>query len=65
MDSNNKGLLTVEEVRRKVFNNNASRASMYRWIQREEIPSKRIGGRVYIPAWYVKQMLEEPDQATN
>lgn len=38
------------------------RATMYRAVERREIPNIRIGARIVIPAWWVNDKLRPPSQ---
>lgn len=62
MELGAKGLCSIPEVREKVFGNNVPRGSIYRWIGKGVIPGTRIGGRIFVPTWWVDEVLSKPDQ---
>lgn len=39
-----------------------SRAGVYLLMSRGEIPTVKIGRRVFIPAWWVEKLASEPKQ---
>lgn len=47
---------TLKEVREIVFGNNIAPSTLSRFTRENIIPSKRVGSRVYIPDWWVKEM---------
>lgn len=55
-----KKLYGIDEVRQVIPG--ISQASLYNACKRGEIPSVRIGGRIFIPAWWVKRVTKEPDE---
>ena len=56
-----KKLYDLKEVRQIIPG--ISQASLYNACKRGEIPSVRIGGRIFIPAWWVKKVTHEPDES--
>jgi excisionase family DNA binding protein len=55
-------LLTVEEFRKLVP---ISKASVYRSIESNEIPSVRVAGRVLIPESYVEKLIEKAERSNR
>ena len=56
-----KKLYGIEEV--QVVIPGISRASLYNACKRQEIPSVRIGGRIFIPAWWLEKITCKPKSA--
>lgn len=38
-----------------------SRSGIYLAVKKGEVPSIRVGRRVFVPAWYVERLLSSPD----
>lgn len=39
-----------------------SRSGIYKAVKNGEIPSVHVGGRCFIPAWYVNKLVTPPSQ---
>jgi len=39
-----------------------SRPHAYRLVKHGEVPSIRLGKRIFVPNWYVKELLDKPVQ---
>ena len=52
-----KEVLSVEEARKIYFGNSICRSGFYESVRRNEIPSIRIGRRIFIPRRALEAML--------
>lgn len=58
MNENN-GLVEVEELR-NATGKKIAKGTIYAAIKRGEIPSVTVGRRVFIPRWFLDQILNPP-----
>ncbi|MDR3562099.1 MAG: hypothetical protein P4N59_11785 [Negativicutes bacterium] len=53
----NKKLYEIDEILEIIP---MSRAGIYLAVKKGNVPSVRVGGRVFIPAWYVDKLVSPP-----
>lgn len=56
----NRNFYDLEEFRRDIFHNRISRSQVYKQAKAGEIPTIKIGRRVFVPAWFVLQLISKP-----
>jgi len=54
-----KRLYEIEELRGIIP---LSRAGIYLAVKKGEVPSVRVGRRVFVPSWYVDKLLSPPGE---
>lgn len=52
---------TLREVR-DLFGDGISETSLLTMVRRGEIPTRRMMNRIFVPEWWVKQLIEEATQ---
>lgn len=52
---------TIKEVR-DLFGDAISETSLLTMVRRNEIPTRRMMNRIFIPQWWVQQLIDEATQ---
>ncbi|MCH3949677.1 MAG: helix-turn-helix domain-containing protein [Acidaminococcus sp.] len=65
MEKQERKFWTPEQVRIEIFNKEISKSTLLNLIHDGAIPAMRVGRRIYIPAYWVKQKIEFADGQMN